>query len=601
MPPYLFKTGEASRGVSPEHYDAMTGSRAGPLERPMLSDVTLEDIRHVAMNCNALRKTIDALTDYIFSNGYTFEPAFSVRCRACEHEHDAEVHPDECEKCGMDQDRWEAAGHDGAWSEEPDDDRRKRVDAWFDHVDKNQHALLETCKMFNETLEQVDDAFLVAAGVDYDLDDDGNIVDWDLMGSAEGEVYVPDPVNFKLVAHPKTLEPGQRWSICLSHRPQPSIPGMRDEDARTYDAAGTAEVHHPGEESAELRAGPTTQGRVYPASQDRCTHRLEDGSMCGKRLYDVWYVNTVPYSQGGASGHGHDVIEYYIGPDPETDFPGEVIHTSKYHHSYGYGHSPAYSVYNMATSLMAMERYIRDWYENQRTPRGALFFNADDVESIRGEFEQAENIYSSQGPHGGAYIPKFAARNRDGGEFVKFIDFSNLPEELQFQQVRDEFYRRIGSAYGVSPVFHGNVDAIGLQNQGPTQWQVTKLAAEWGQWIFDEKVFPKLAKWLHLDDWNLELAPVDEQDDLDEMQVKLMKVNEAQQLQQMGFTVIRRAEDGEFEFSEEPDPEALEQAQGGMGDGFGGMFGGGQGGMGVPSPPGGQNRAGRDQQGGDGT
>lgn len=613
----LAKAGTASRPTRPDYRRNLSAGRPQVMERHE-SEVTLDELYDITKNVNAVRKSIQSLRDHIFKNGFVWEKKFSRKCRRCQHEHHPGEQPDYCEQCefgsaeeeedegilgelpGLEEatedngepesfiepgeevsspaeylhtEQEESPGDDWwfdpedsteQWFYEPDETARMEAEEFFQRVDRNGHTLTESLKQFEEHLETADDGFLVVIQ-DYSLNEDGQIADVDEVR----ELFVADPRNFRMVQDPETGLPGGRWFICLDHRPRD--PKRADHD----DWVPDDDVQH----------------RVY---EEAGTCRVPG---CDKKLHDVWYVSAEPGA--GSAGVGtlpskSDIGEFYVGPSEMADgtwWPGEVIHASKYSMSYGYGYSPANSIYDMAKALQHMERYIRTFYEEERTPRSAIFIPTRNPERVESVWRQAEDRNVSQEGH---FVPKFTYDPAESNQGIQYEEFSPLPEEMQFGEVRDEFYRRIGSAWGVAPVFHGSVDTVGQMNQGPTQWQVTADAARKSQDVYNKKVFPKLLQILGIEGWSFELEEVEEQDEIEKMQVKMMKAQHAMTMMQLGFPPQKRTEEGEFEFPHEPMEMGPEQMGGGGGMG-GGRMGGGEGGDATgprvprgPSVPGGR-------------
>jgi hypothetical protein len=650
----LFKAGLASRGVMPDRRAGpLQRDRAGPLDRDGFGEVGINELYELYRKNNAIRKSVQALRDTILMNGYEWQPTYGAKCKVCREEYGVDEEPDWCRECGahtaLDANEYETgrdddlAGVSGEsapagpeegeaedpsgpmpgdgekpvetsegvrfppdvdWFAEPDRRVVGAVEDFFEKVDRNGHDFMTALRIFEKHLDIVDDGLLIHLA-DYDIDEDGHIKDW-----ITREVFVADPRNFQKVVHPRLMTPGGRYWICLRHRPRP-------DEAYRYDDGSEQWRREPfdGDGDAYSHPSPGSVGNV--PEQGKVYEEPGECEQCGRKLHEVWWVAVEPGTGGSSTGQqgggSENIVEYYVGPDPESGFPGEVVHATKFDPSYGYGTSPLVSVYDMAKTLLSMERFMRTFYEEERMPRSALFIQTRNPDSVQAMWKSAEDRNVSQDGH---YVPKFGFDPGDSSATPQYMEFSRLPEEMQFEQVRDEFYRRIGSAYDVAPVFHGNVDAVGLQNQGPTQWQVTLLGAKKGQCIYNEEIFPALlnlirlpcpeceerSKWegfdneqcglcdgegrVSVNEWELQLAPVELEDEMQQLQEKTMRANFAMSMQQLGFPPTgRNPETGEFEFPVEPEdvPDASPDGQGGpsgMGGLMGGGMGGGQGGLG---------------------
>lgn len=517
----ILKLGLVGRGTNSEFY----GLRQGPIIAERTQEIGLHDLYQMAQRCNAVRKSIQALRDYLFKEGYVWSPEYSKKCKSCGYKHPKDYNPDECVRCG------------GTEFLRPDPALVEDADRFFKRVDLNGHTFLEVLKLYEENLNIADDSFLVVAK-DYELGVDGSIEGWQIK-----ELHCPDTRTFKIIIDAQTQVPGGMWYICLRHRPV------------TYKDPVTRQERK--------------SGRVYNAPGN-CVE-------CGGRLYDVWYVSTIRGTSSGANPTSANIAEYYIGDVnmPNGTIAQEVIHNSKYSNTYGYGYSPIISVWDMAKTLVKMEEYTRKFYEEERTPRSAIFIPTNNPAAVRAAWKEAEDKYVSQGP---GFIPKFTydAGSSSGNRPVQYMEFSKLPQELQMIETSDYYYRRIGSAFGVAPVFHGNVDAVGMQQQGPTQWQVTVLAAQVGQSLYNDKLLPALCQQLGIHgEWDLRLVEVEEKDEAQKIQLDLMKVQEAQQKIALGLQFQGVDESGNYLFGTTPQvgmgqsgmdaPPSGPRAPGGMG------------------------------------
>lgn len=521
---FVFKFGIAGRTATP-NWASYIGQRPQIMDRRE-ETVSLPELYNMARECNAVRKSIQALRDYIFINGYEWVPKWSKACEACGHKFPPNAKPQFCTQCS------------GTKLKVPDHEQVERAEKFFRRVDRNGNALIESLKAFEEHLDTSDSGFLILRQ-DYGLDKNGEITS-QTLGTPGTEIYVADPRSFKMVAEPVSYTLGGLYWICIKHRP-----------TRRVDQTG---VHMQPE------------GQVYKMPG---TCRI-----CGGKLYDVWYVGTEP-------GRGsQNPLEYYIGDvtTPDGRVIREVIHAKKFSHGYGYGYAPLISVWHMAKVLVAQERYLRTFYEEERTPRLAIFIPTRNPSSVQDAWKEAEDKNVAQGGH---FIPKFTFDPADSHTGVQVHEFSKPPVEMQFLETRDEIYRRIGAAYDVAPVFHGNVDAVGLQVQGPTQWQVTTLGAKKGQWTYNEKVFPAILEALGVNDWDLKLKEPEDKEAAEEWQVKILETQHAMMMQQLRFPPQGRDLEGHFEFPNEPQqPDPMQMMGGGAGaPGMEGTAGG------QPAPP----------------
>lgn len=583
------KLGIASRPTTADWSD-FSADRPRPINQK--TDVPLEELYEVGQYCNAARKSWQTLRDYTFKKGYKWEPRYSRKCNACGYEHPAETTPEFCQRCDANSENYPkhlkvegiqeqrviqliepkpqpgmgglpppTSGPNGAaqpkearWYSEPDEQQVDVAEKFFKRVDRNGHTLVEAGKMAFRHAAIADDMFIIALQ-DYKFHTDGSI-----KQSRLREIFIADPRNFKMVQDPVTQLPGGAFWICLRHRPAP---------ARRFSTVMTGKPAHSYSEH-RLQGG-----QVY----QQPGHCQEHG--CGMKLRDVWFVSLEPNSVD-------KVTEYYVGPN--DDHPGEVIHASMYDPSYGHGFAPLVSVIDSCRLLMSQERYMRRFYDEEKTPRVVVMIPTKNASSVQAAWKSAEDKNKSQG---GTYIPKFTYDPGEGAgdRKVQVLEISKLPGELQYIETREECYQRIGSAFGVQPQFHGNTQQTGLQSSGPSQFQVTTDAATLAQSMFNDKVFPALLDIMGVTDWKLLLEEVEDEDEADKTQTRILKVQEALLMQQAGYPAQERDIEGNFVYPSHPVQQQMDPF--GMGGGMGQPppMGGppGAGGMGQP-PPGGMGQ-----------
>ena len=199
--------------------------------------------------------------------------------------------------------------------------------------------------------------------------------------------------------------------------------------------------------------------------RDNYHQTLEYCPKCNKKLYPAYY-------RGELLGEKY---VYYI--------KGEICHKSKYKPSLTYGFPPILAVWLKVTTLMAQDSYMNKYYTKQRPPRGMLFINTPNMESIKKAWNWMLDMFK-QNPH---MIPPIAIENPTGGKsgkLVEFIDFMKSPEEMQFIEMRNEFVTKIGAVYGVMPLFQGDLSQSGGLNNEGLQVTVTNRAVEDGQGVF---------------------------------------------------------------------------------------------------------------------
>ena len=262
-------------------------------------------------------------------------------------------------------------------------------------------------------------------------------------------------------------------------------------------------------------------------------------------------------------------VAYFRGTEPGGKWiyytADECKHMSKYNPSLTYGFSPILSVWMKVITLMNMDKYMKDYYAKQRPPRGLLFVNTPNMESLTKAWNWMTDEWKKN-PH---TIPPIAVEQTQGtrGNLVNFIDFMKSMEEMQFIEARNEYRKAIGAVYGVMPLFQGDTSTSGGLNNEGLQITVTNRAIADGQGVFNDGFYPWICDQMGITDYKMSLSPNEEQDNVAKEELFGKKIQNAKALQEMGFSVTL-TNDNEFEFDpidepvEKKDPFA--QQMGGM-------------------------------------
>lgn len=292
------------------------------------------------------------------------------------------------------------------------------------------------------------------------------------------------------------------------------------------------------DEGNEVKTCVVHRTELFTNGETHCTR-------CGCELFPAHYRAVGPKGQ----------FIHYI--------ENEIYHKSKYKPSLTYGFSPIFSIWMKAVTLMNQDKYIKDYYTKQRPPRGLLFVKTPNMNSLKKAWAWMLDMFK-QNPH---IIPPIAIEGeKQGNQFVQFIDFMRGLDEMQFTQTREEYRRTIGAVYGVQPIFQNDVSTSGGLNNEGLQITVTNRASEDGQKVHNKGFFPWIAKQLEVTDYIIELNPSEEQDEMAELERESVKMQNARMMQAMGFDVTYN-QDGAFEY--EPTDVPVEPPQdGGMTEGL---------------------------------
>ena len=264
---------------------------------------------------------------------------------------------------------------------------------------------------------------------------------------------------------------------------------------------------------------------------------LEFCPICKKQLFQVHYVY---------EGIENEKL-YYTN--------SEIKHTSKYNPSLTYGYSMIYACWMKIITLMNMDNYMKDYYAKQRPPRGMLFINTSNMNSITKAWNWMLDQFKVN-PH---QIPPLIIESPDGKtNNVQFIDLMKSLDEMQFTQVRDEFSKKIGACYGCMPLFQGDISSSGGLNNEGLQITVTDRTVLDGQKLFNNKFFKFITEQLNITDYEVILKPNQEENTMKKEELMSKKINNARIMQEMGFK-ITLTEKEEFEYG--PKNEAIQKPQ----------------------------------------
>ena len=227
---------------------------------------------------------------------------------------------------------------------------------------------------------------------------------------------------------------------------------------------------------------------------------------------------------------------------------GEVIWVAgKYKPGLIYGFSPIYALWSKVMSLSHMDEYIRKYFDKMRPPRGLLVIASRNYETFRKSWSTLEQR-ATEDPY--MIHPLLVESDKGGtGQAAQWIDFTGSLKELQFVDIRRELRQIIGAAFGVLPLYFGELPS-GWANEG-MQVTITNRHVKWSQDFLKTHIFDRLAKELMVDDWSLKLREGEEADELRDLEIKAQEIQNNATLQQMGFDV-KRTHTGDWVVGKEP-------------------------------------------------
>jgi len=226
---------------------------------------------------------------------------------------------------------------------------------------------------------------------------------------------------------------------------------------------------------------------------------------------------------------------------------GEVIWVAgKYKPGLIYGFSPIYALWSKVMSLSHMDEYIRKYFDKMRPPRGLLVIASRNYETFRKSWSTLEQR-ATEDPY--MIHPLMVESDKGGRQMAQWIDFTGSLKELEFMDMRRELRQIIGAAFGVLPLYFGELPS-GWANEG-MQVTITNRHVKWSQDFLKTHIFDRLARELLIDDWTLKLKEGEEADELRDLEIRAQEIQNNATLQQMGFDV-KRTHTGEWVVGKEP-------------------------------------------------
>ena len=461
-------------------------------------------IYELADNVDALRISIETLNREAFKNGFEVIEKWKYKCENCGKEFDSKpskddnmdpnAHPTEPnsdldEKPGVDDTKVECDECGSDKIRRPKPENRKTLQKLYTHyVNNNDQTIEDVGRQLERDLEVADNAYLLLLKNYYISDVTGEI---DYKRTEIKELLRIDPPQVAMIA---------------------------DSDGRIgFDDKRNAVYVCPRFEHRDKR--------LSKPKCDRC------GAKALKALLEVSSVYSVGVPQPKRVIYGQ----------------GEVIWVAgKYKPGLIYGFSPIYALWSKVMSLSHMDEYIRKYFDKMRPPRGLLVIASRNYETFRKAWSSLEQR-AIEDPY--MIHPLLVESEKGGRQMAQWIDFTGSLKELEFINIRQELRQIIGAAYGVLPLYFGELPA-GWASEG-MQVTITNRAVKWSQDFLKSHIFDRLALELQVDDWVLKLKEGEEADELRDLEIEAQEIQNYAQLQQMGFDV-KRTHSGDWVAAKEP-------------------------------------------------
>lgn len=467
--------------------------------------------------CAPARTIVNHLIEETFRNRGKWKESFAVKCGVCKLKMKHYPKDGMCERESCRANVLLEKDRPGIFGIGPSDDELSYANEKFQHCNNADDNLWQVLRMLALDLCVADDAYLVCVKT-YQKWPDGSVT-----GKVE-ELVRGHPNVIRIVSDDYGNR-GGLYAQCPFHR------------TKIY-ARPNAGVHHAGtsfipnvEQAITGYEGWYTPNEMAP---DACPVKDERGNKCDTPLRDIWYVAT---DSGGAAPK-----QYY--------FEDECVHLSYYTPSPLYGISPVVTLFRELRALIKMAEYIQAYFEKRRIPRGIVAVNtprADNIVALKQEFNKGADDNQQD-------IPFVAVEGSNNRGWIEFIPFADKLSEMDMQALRDEFKQVLGGFYGVSPIFQGDMSQGGGLNNEGLQITVTNRSVEAFQSLFNEKLFPWIAKQFDIRDHEFKLSPSEEKDYAHVHQLELLKLQVAQLKMQMGLKFMGVDEDGNYNFEDKPTP-----------------------------------------------
>ena len=245
---------------------------------------------------------------------------------------------------------------------------------------------------------------------------------------------------------------------------------------------------------------------------------------CGRKTYEILYKTRMPQSPE----------RYYIN--------GEILMVSKYGYEL-FGFPLLLNAEDDVFLYYFLEKRPRLFYERAKSP-GILFIPTNNPQQL-GETWRAVSKDLEKDPY---HFPVMGTPL----EASKSAEFLKLMEDPSTDHIaiKTDALRRIGSLYGVAPLWQNDTSTSGGLNNESQQLTISNRAFERGQRLFNDDVLPWLSLQLGISDYVLKLKPSEDADELRDEQLLSAKLDNVQKALQVGLTVEWK--NGELEISGTP-------------------------------------------------
>jgi hypothetical protein len=484
-----------------------TGAKLPIFPFPLIMIYELSD------NVDALRISIETINREMFKNGFEVVEKYKYKCDNCGKEYDGKPSADDGFDIPKDA-RSTAVSGDKPIELPPKKDLKKSDNEKPQCDDCGSGDILRPKPENRKILQKLYTCFV--NNNDQTIEDVGRMLERDL--EVADNAYLLLLKNYFINDATGKIDPIKTEIKELIRIDPPQVAMIADSDGRVgFDDKRNAVYVCPRFEHRDKR--------LSKPKCDRC------GAEALKALLEVSSVYSVGIPQ----------------PKRVIYAQGEVIWVAgKYKPGLIYGFSPIYALWSKVMSLSHMDEYIRKYFDKMRPPRGLLVIASRNYETFRKSWHALEQR-AVEDPY--MVHPLLVESDKGGRQMAQWIDFTGSLKELQFIDIRRELRQIIGAAFGVLPLYFGELPS-GWANEG-MQVTITNRHVKWSQDFLKTHIFDRLAKELMVDDWILKLKEGEEADELRDLEIKAQEINNNATLQQMGFCV-KRTHTGEWVVGKEP-------------------------------------------------
>jgi len=336
------------------------------------------------------------------------------------------------------------------------EEQSDKLNEFFSKVNGNKQTLTDVSKEIESDLNIADDAY-VCFSKDYILDENTG----EIIYAKVHEIFRGNPQFYRFVTNDNTRI-GRVYGRCLVCEAKEF---GRNKHKRYEAVMKPYQVSH----SHQVVFQYNEEIYDFETSKYFCPN-------CGAYLHDVEFIVT-------SDANTEEAVFYHI--------EGEVYHFSKYNTSRMYGLSPIITIANHMDIRIKLVQYLQTFLEYRRVPEGAIFINTGNPKQVKQMLEQAQKKYMQDR----YYQPIIAVdAEKSGGNFIQYIKFTPLPEELKMHEQMSDLRREIAALLGVQNVMMNDLEGVGGMNSESLQVQVTDRAALAGQATYNDKVYPAILR-----------------------------------------------------------------------------------------------------------